>query len=50
MSVTGRHTWETDTAVVFEQMMQHLFMWNLKMEVLLVQSDGTDCGNFAMWN
>ena len=24
MSVTGRNTWETDIAVVFGQMMQHL--------------------------
>jgi hypothetical protein len=41
MSVIGRHTWETDTAVVSEQMVQHRFMWNVKMEMLNVQGFGT---------
>jgi len=35
MSLTGRHTWETDTDVVSEQMMKHLLMWNLTWEVLI---------------
>jgi hypothetical protein len=37
MSLTGRHSWDTDTTVVSEKMMQHLFMWNVTREVLQVQ-------------
>ena len=48
MSLTGRYAWETDSAVVFEQMKQHLFMLNLTWEVLHVQGNGTDYSNFAM--
>jgi hypothetical protein len=29
LSLTGLHIWVTDTAVVSEQMMQQLFMWNI---------------------
>jgi len=47
MSLTGRHTWETDTAVVFEQMKQNLFMLNLTWEVLHFQGNGTDYSNFC---
>jgi hypothetical protein len=35
--------WETDTAVVLEQMVEHLFMGNVKIEMLHVQVVGTDC-------
>jgi hypothetical protein len=42
--------WETDTAVVSEQMMQHLFMRNVTREVLHVQGVGTDCNESAMRN
>jgi hypothetical protein len=49
MSVTGQPTWETHIAVVSEQMMQHLFMWNVTWEVLNVQGVGTDCIEFVMW-
>jgi len=48
MSLTGRNTWETDTAVVSEQMMQHLFLCNVTREVLRVRSFGNDCSTFAM--
>jgi len=48
MFLTARHTLETDTAVVFEQMMQHFFMLNLTWEVTHVRDVGTDYSNFAM--
>jgi len=48
MSLTGRYTLKTDTAVVFEQMMQHFFMLNLTWEVIHVRDVVTDCSNFAM--
>jgi len=48
MSLTGRQTWKTDTAVMSEQMMQHLFMCNLTREVLHVRGFGTDCSKFVM--
>jgi len=41
MSLNGRHTWETDTGVMFEHLMQHLFMWNVTREVLHAQGAGT---------
>jgi len=50
MSLTDRHIWETETAVVSEQMMQHLFMGNMTMEVLQLRGVGADCSKFAMWN
>jgi hypothetical protein len=43
--LTGRYTWQTYIAVVFEQVMQHLFMLNLTWGVLYDQGAVTDCSN-----
>jgi len=50
MFLTGRHTCETDFAVVSDQMMQHIFMRNVTRVVLYIRCFGTDCSNFAMRN